>query len=140
MHGLQIAADRLGPERHGAVDPGADPGGAPALDVAAEAGRNFERGVEFAALHALFQIRIIGERRPFREIGRAPQLFEIGAALVTLVVVQNGEGEVVDVRRDAEAEHQHQESRAEERESRAGSDRAGAPEFRGWNRRTAAAG
>ena len=44
MHALHIAADGLGAERHGAVDPGADPGRAAALDIAAKAG-----GISIAA-------------------------------------------------------------------------------------------
>ena len=58
VDGLQVAADGLGAKRHGAVDPGADEGRTPTFDVAAEAGRNFDRGVDVAALHARVQIGV----------------------------------------------------------------------------------
>ena len=81
VHACQIAADGLGAERHRAVDPGADPGGTSALDVAAEAGRNFDGGLDVAAPQAIFEIGIVGERRLLDEIARASKLLEIGAAL-----------------------------------------------------------
>ena len=75
------------------------------------------RGLDIPALEALLEIGIVGERRLLGEIGRAPELLEIGAALGALVVVEHGEGEIVDVGRDAEAEHQHQQGGAEQREA-----------------------
>ena len=68
-------------------------------------------------LQPLFEIGIVGERRLLDEIGRAPQLLEIGAALGALIVVEHGEGQIVDVGRNAEAEHQHQQRRAEQAEA-----------------------
>jgi hypothetical protein len=41
----------------------ADPGRASALDVAAEAGRNFDGGLDVAALAAAFEVGVVGERR-----------------------------------------------------------------------------
>ena len=116
MHGLQIAADGIGAERHRAVHPGADPGRTSALEVAAETRRNFDSGPDASALQALPQIGIIGELRLLHEISRASQLLEVGAALVTLVVIEHCKGEIVDVRRNSEAEDQHQQRRAEQGE------------------------
>ena len=116
MHALQVAADGLGPERHCAIHPRADPSRTSALDVAAEAGRDFDRGPDVPALETLFQVAIIGERRLLGEIGRAPELLEIGAALGTLIVIEHREGEIVDVGRNSESEHQHQQCRSEHAE------------------------
>ena len=63
---LQIAVDRLGAERHRAVDPDRDLGLAAALDVAAEARRNFDRGADGAALQSGAQILGVADRRPVR--------------------------------------------------------------------------
>ncbi len=117
MDGLQVAADGLGAKRHGAVDPGADEGRTPAFDVAAEAGRNFDRGVDVAALHARVQIGVTSQRRFLDEVGRAAQFLEVGAAFMALVMVEHRESQVVDVGRDAETEHQHEEGGAEQGES-----------------------
>ena len=95
--------------------------------------------LDVAALEALFEIGVIGERRLLDEIGRAPQLFEIGAALVALIAVENGEGQVVDVGRDAEAEHQHQKGRAEQGEAEPDRIAQQLQRSRGSCRRTAAA-
>ncbi len=116
VHALQVAADGLRPERHGAVHPRADPGGTSALDVAAEAGRNFDGGLDVPASETIFELGVVGERRLLHEIARASELLEIGAALGTLIVIEHGEGEIVDVGRNAESEHQHQKRRAEQAE------------------------
>ena len=116
MHALQVAADGLGAERHGAIHPRADPGGTSAHDVAAEAGRDFNGSIDVVALQSLFKIGIIGERRFLDEITRSSQFLEIGAAFMALVVVEHCEGEIVDVVRNAETEYQHQQRRAEQGE------------------------
>jgi hypothetical protein len=116
VHSLQVAADGLGPERHSAIHPRADPRGTSALDVAPEAGRDFDRGLDVPALETLFQIAIIGERRLLGEVVRAPKLLEISTALWTLIVIEHREGEVVDVGGNSESEHQHQQGRSEQAE------------------------
>jgi len=117
MHGLEVAADRLGDERPRPVDPGGGPGGPAACDVAAKPGRDFDAGADVPACEPLLQIGVIGKRRLLDKVGRAAQLLEIGAAFVALVVVEDGEGERVYVGRDPEAEDEHQECRAEQREA-----------------------
>ena len=117
MHALQIAADRLGSEWPCPVDPGGDPGGPPACDIAAKAGRDLDAGADVPVFEPPLEIGIIGERRSFDKIRRAPHLFEIGTALVALIVVEDGEGEIVDVGRNAEAKNQHQKSCTEYREA-----------------------
>ena len=119
MHGLQVAADGLGAERHGAIDPGADPGRTSALEVTAEAGRDFNGGIDVAALQALMEIGIIDERPFLHEISRTSQLLEISAALVALVVIEYREAQVIDVDRNSESEDQHQQRRAEQSEGQA---------------------
>ena len=116
MHGLQIAADGLGAKWHGAIDPGADPDRTSGLEVAAETGRNLDGGLDGSALQALFEIVIIGKRRLFHEISRAPQLLEVGPALVALVVIEHRKGQIVDVGRNSESEDQHHQRRAEQGE------------------------
>ena len=71
----------------------------------------------FPLLQPVLELAVVGERRLLDEIARASELLEIGAALGALIVVEHGEGEVVDVGRDAEAEHQHQQRRAEQAEA-----------------------
>ena len=114
MHGLEIATDRLGYERPRTIDPGSDPDRSPACNVAAKAGRDLNAGVDVPVCEPLFEIGIIGKRRFFDKVGRAAQLLEIGAAFVAMVVVENGEGEIVYVGRDAEAKNKHQKRRAEQ--------------------------
>ena len=118
MHGLQIAADGLRAERHRAIHPGADPNRTSALDVAAEAGRDFDGGLDVPASETIFEFAIVGERRLLHEITRASEFLEIGAALRTLIVVEHGEGEIVDIGRDAKSEHQHQQRRAKQAEAK----------------------
>src|SRR5208282_6832292 len=55
---------------------------------------------------------VAGERRLLDEVGRTAQLLQIGATLVTLVVVEHRERQRIDIGRDTEAEHQQQERRA----------------------------
>ena len=119
VHSLQVAADGFSAERHRAIDPGADPGRTSALKVAAKAGRNFDGCIDVAALQPLVQIGVIGERPLLDEVSRAAQLFEIGAALVALVMIEYRESQVVDVVRNSESEDQHQERHAEKSEGQA---------------------
>ena len=50
-------------------------------------------------------------------MARPSEFFEVGATFGTLVVIQHCEGEIVDVGRDAEAEHQHQQRSAKQAET-----------------------
>ena len=88
--------------------------GRPRRNVAAKAGRDLDAGVDVPVCEPLFEIGIIGKRRFFDKVGRAAQLLEIGAAFMAMVVVENSEGEIVYVGRDAEAENKHQKRRAEQ--------------------------
>src|SRR5579863_10555191 len=97
MHALQIAADRLRAERHRAVHPGADPSRPAARNVAAEAGWNLNAGLDVAVLQPLFEIGVTGERQLFGEVARAAQLFEIDAAFVSLVMIEDRERQTVDI-------------------------------------------
>ena len=141
VHGLQIAADRFGAERHRAIDPGADPRRAAALDVAAEAGRDFDGGLDVAALQALLEIGIVwrAAASPRNRSSRAAPRDRRGSR-------GSGRGrarrsvEIVDVGRNPKPEHQHQERSAEQREAEADGVAQQAPAFRGWCRRRGAAG
>ena len=108
MHALQIAANGFRPERHRAIDQRADPDGTAALEVAAEIGRDFDRSRDVSALEPIVELGIGAERRLLREIARASEFFQIGAAFRTLIVVEHRKRQIVDVCRDAEAEYQHQ--------------------------------
>src|SRR5664280_2574497 len=112
MHALQVAADGLCPEWHCAIHPRADPGRTSTLDVAAEGGRNFNGSLDVSALETLVELGIVGERRLLHEIGRASELLEIGAALMTLISIKHGERKIIDVGRNSEPEYQHHQSRA----------------------------
>ena len=116
MHTLEITADGFGPERHRAVDQGADPDGTTALDIDAEARRDFNRYRDVAVLEALVDLVIRAERPLLHEIGRASEFFQIGAAFVTLVAVEHCKRQVVDVRRNSESEYQHQKRRSKQAE------------------------
>src|ERR1035441_8634640 len=116
MHALQIAVDGFCPEWHCAIYPRADPSGASALDIAAEPGRDFDRSLYVSALETLVELGIVGERRLLHEIGRASELLEIGAALMTLISIEHGERKIIDVGRNSEPEYQHQQTRAEQAE------------------------
>src|SRR5580658_5343976 len=105
MHALQVASDGLRAKRHRSVHPRADPGGTPAFDVAAEVVRNLNGGVNVSAFQTVLEFGIGGQRRLLNEIARASQLLQIGEALGTLIVIEDGEGKVVDVRRDAESKY-----------------------------------
>jgi hypothetical protein len=89
--------DRLGDERPRTVDPRGDPGRSPALNIAAEARRNFNSRVDCPSESCALRV------------GRATQLLEIGAAFVALVMVEDGKGQGIDIVRDPEAEDEHQE-------------------------------
>src|ERR1019366_301072 len=116
MHALQVAADGLCPEWHCAVHPRADPGRTSTLDVAAEGRRNFNGSLDVPALETLVELGIVGERRLLHKISRAPELLEIGAALMALVPVKHRKGEIIDIGRNSESEHEHQQCRAEQAE------------------------
>ena len=73
-------------------------------------------GLDVPAPEPIFELGIVGERRLLHEITRASELLQIGAAFGSLIVVEHGEGEIVDVGRDAKSEHQHQQRRAEQAE------------------------
>ena len=117
VHRLHVAANGFGAERHRAIDPGAHRDRATSLDVAAEAGRDFDRGLDRAAPEPFLERVVVGEHRLLDKVARSPELLEIGSAFGTLVPVEHREGEAVDVGRDAKAEHQHQERRAEQAEA-----------------------
>src|SRR5690242_9737090 len=112
MDTLEVAADRLGAEGHGAVDPDADLDRPDSLDVAAETGRNLDRHRHLSALQALMQVAAVPERWPLDEVGRPAQLAHIGAALDGIVPVEHGESQGIDIRGDAVAEDQHEERSA----------------------------
>ena len=65
---IQIAEDSLGPERHCAVDIGADRRRPAAFEIAAVAGRNFDREADIMGLQSLLQIPLVGDRGLFCEI------------------------------------------------------------------------
>lgn len=117
MHGLEVAADCLGDERSRPINPCGNPGRTAARYVAAKARRDFDAGIDLPIRKPFFQIRIIRERRFFDKVRGAAQFFEIGAAFVTVVVIEDGEGQRVDVGGDAKAEDQHQKRRAEQSEA-----------------------
>src|SRR5450759_4266860 len=103
MHALQVAADGLCPEWHCAIHPRAHPCRTFALDVAAEAGWDFNRSLDVPALETLVELGIVGERRLLHEISRASEFLEIGAALMALISIEHGEREIVDVGRNSES-------------------------------------
>jgi hypothetical protein len=104
-----------------------------------QARRNLSASIDVTVCQALFKIGVIGERRLFGQIERAAQLFEIGPACVAPVVVKDGEGKVVDVGRNANAEHNRQECRPEHGKNQAGSGRAPVLAFHGPCRQRGAA-
>src|SRR6516165_7452861 len=116
MHALQIPPDRLSAERHRPIDPCTDSSRSAFLDVAAETGRDLDRGFDVSAAQPLVEIGIVGDRRLLDEITRAPELAEIGATVGSLIPIEYGERQAVDIRRDAEPENQHEERGAEQRE------------------------
>ncbi|MNM60252.1 hypothetical protein D3C81_715260 [compost metagenome] len=68
MHGLDIVAAGLGPERHPAVEPGRHHGLAAGMQVTAEARRDFQGQLDRRALQALVQLAAVADRRLFGEI------------------------------------------------------------------------
>jgi hypothetical protein len=47
-------------------------------------------------VQAFTEVRVVGKRCLFEEIGRTPQFLEIGPTFRRLVSVKDGEGQVVD--------------------------------------------
>ncbi len=90
--------------------------GIPALDVRTEVRRNLDAGADAAVFQTAVQVGVVGDRRLLDEVARTPQFLEVGAALRRLIAVENGKVQVVDVGRDAEAENDHQQGGAEQRE------------------------
>jgi hypothetical protein len=68
-------------------------------------------------LRRLDEVRFVGDHRLLDEIGGASKLLEISAALGTLILIQHREGKIVDIGRDPEAEHQHQQGSSEQAET-----------------------
>ena len=116
---LQVAKDGLGAKRHGAIDPDADFGGPEPTDVSTEAGRNLDGRRDVAFLEAVPQIAGIGNRRALFEVCRAPNLREVGPALVGVVAIENGESQRIDVGRYTVAEDEHEERGAAQGETQA---------------------
>ena len=90
--------------------PHADFGSSSGSEVAAEPGWYFDRGVHGPRLERALLLLGVLERGFLREIGRAADLLEIGAALRGVVPVEHPERKIVDVGGDAEAENQHEKA------------------------------
>src|SRR5208283_377444 len=117
MHRLQIAPDGFGSKWHGAIKPCADKSGNAFPDVAPEIRRDLNCRSYIRILEAQFEFAIIFDRSFFYEIARPAELLQIGAAFGRVVVIENGEGEIVDICRDARSHDHHQECRAEDRKT-----------------------
>ena len=119
LNGDEIALDRLRPEGHGAVDPGADGCRASAPEIAPVARRNFDRGADIAGLDTPLHIVFARDRRFLSKVARASQFLEVGAALMAVVAIENRKGEIVDIEGNARSENQHQKGGAQERKAHA---------------------
>ena len=119
VHALRVAAYRFTAIGHGAVDPQADLRPVATPQVAAEARRNIDDQRQFAILHPSLKVDIIGDRRLLDEIARTVNILDIGPAFRRLVAVERREAQAFDVQRNPEAEHEHQQHRAEQRKSEA---------------------
>ena len=116
MNTQQIAADRFGTERHRSIDPRSNCNRRSFLEIAAEAGRNLDGRFDISTPQPPLEIGIVDDRRPLDEIAGTSELAEIGAALGRLIAIKGREREIVDIRRDAESEDQHEECGAEQSE------------------------
>ena len=69
--------------------------------------------------HDIVEIGIVKDGRLFDEIARTGDVLDIGPAFRRLVAVERGEAQPFDIERNAEAEHEHQQHRAEQGEGQA---------------------
>ena len=81
MHALHIAAAGLSPERHGAIEPDADFWSAPAFQIAAKIGWDFDGEGQPAALQSALHLGVMRDGWLLSEVTRAGELFQIGTAL-----------------------------------------------------------
>ena len=93
--------------------------GSPLLEVPAEVGRDLEGDLDLVRFQPQFHLVRGLARRVADEVPRALEGREVGAALGRAVEVEVGEADVLDVGGDAEAEGEHHEGRADEREEEA---------------------
>ncbi|MCY1426175.1 hypothetical protein D9M71_419900 [compost metagenome] len=119
MHRFDVVAAGLGAKRHATVEPGGHHRLASGVQVATESGRDLQSQFDFRALQALVQLFRVANRCLLGEVARAAEGFEVGAALRALVLVIDGEGQVLHVQRDAVAEYHHHEHGAEQGECQA---------------------
>src|SRR5205085_12368239 len=92
-------------------------GWAAAPDIPAETRWNLDRGIDFAALHAVLQLGRILQRRLLDEVSGSPEFADIRTAFEAVVSVKHCKRKRVDVGSDAESDDEHQKSRTEEREA-----------------------
>ena len=121
-----IAARGFGAERHRSVQPDTQFGRPRIEQVAAEIRRNLNHHGQFAGNQPTLHLRLVGDRRRRQEIVRALEALHQGPALPALVLVEDGIGEMLDIEGDPEAEGDHHNDRAKQRE---GKPHSVAPQF-----------
>ena len=114
-HAAEIAARRLGPERHVAADPGADLRRLLGDQVVAEVRRDLDGEFEIAAAQPGHDL--IGGREVWLpvEIFRVLEAVQKLPALERPVLIEDRPAQMLDVERDAVADGEHQDDRIEER-------------------------
>ena len=118
VHAFDIAAAGLGAERHRPIQPHRYLGRSPAPQIAAEAGRDFDRELDLAGAQPRIQVSRVDQLCLLLEVARAGKVLQVSPALGRVVSIQRGVGEVLDVEGDAVAEHDHQQDRPEQGEGK----------------------
>ena len=116
VHAQHVATDGLGALRHGAVDPHADLRRLAALRVAGEALRDLDGQRQLAAAHARVHVLVVRHGSMFDEVARAGQVQRVVLAQPGLVAVHHRVAQVFHVQADAEADDEHQQQRAGQRQ------------------------
>jgi hypothetical protein len=121
VHALDIALDRLGTLRHGAVDPGRDRDRPTARGIPPEARRDLDGEADLTGAHAPVEVGIVADWRLLGEVARAGEVQRIVLADRCLILIEHREGQVLDIHVDAVADDEHQDHAADQGER--GADR-----------------
>ena len=114
-HAAEIAARRLGPERHVAADPGADLRSLLSDQIVAEVRRDLDGEFELPAAQAGHDL--IGGREVWLpvEVFRVLEAVQELPALERPVLIEDRPAQMLDVERNTVADGEHQDDRIEER-------------------------